>query len=199
MHNNAFHIIQGLTLFRLISWMKSAEMRSLVVIKISIVCTTLCLFYSAFPKFVMHKAFRILDSNHFALPVFHNILLILEANSELFICRLWNWWHKVGVVCIWRKAIESSNIPFGILMICSTLFTRCTMYMCGKGISDAGSTDRMYYLQKMRYWKMALWSRLKSLGGDQILAQFHGRQKSKWFHLSLSDTHISTRHKTHVR
>ena len=40
---------------------------------------------------------------------------------------------------------------------------------------------------------MALWSRLKSLGGDQILAQFHGRQKSKWFHLSLSDTH---KHKT---
>ena len=197
MHNNAFHIIQGLTLFRLISWMKSAEMRSLVVIKISIVCTTLCLFYSAFPKFVMHKAFRILDSNHFALPVFHNILLILEANSELFICRLWNWW--VGVVCIWRKAIESSNIPFGILMICSALFTRCT---CApkKFLMLVALTDRMYYLQKMRYWKMALWSRLKSLGGDQILAQFHGRQKSKWFQLFLSDTHISTRHKTtHVR
>ena len=126
MHNNAFHISQGLTLFRLISWVSRNALTCCYQNFHCIVCTTLCLFYSAFPKFVMHKAFRILDSNHFALPVFHNILLILEANSELFICRLWNWWHKVGVVCIWRKAIESSNIPFGILMICSALFTRCT-------------------------------------------------------------------------
>ena len=85
LHNNTVHITQGLTLLRQINWMKSAEMRSLVVIKISIALRAVPCACSAFPKFVMHKAFRILHSNHFAFPVIHNILLVFEANSELFV------------------------------------------------------------------------------------------------------------------
>ena len=72
---------------------------------------------------------------HFDFLMFHDILLILETNSKLFV------YLKKG------KSIKQHPDWHSDAIYCFVHLVN----MCAKGISYAGSTDGMYYLQKMRY------------------------------------------------